>query len=247
MQYAELSEVWNNSLNNKIKEVEANQRAFASQSRMPEQNGVPKPFVEENANYYGNAHGFTPNGSNNILLNTGSIIPAGEFYAEPINTYLQDEPSNVRKTPTNIRYKKSPSSSQDAHPTQSNPSRTMHSRRRKKDVNYNEVEGTYEDSDTGDEYFTPNSDFFPSEIDSNRQMYYAKKRDRRSNRRIKNEHDDRECDCDEIEKHLRKCKYCYDKYKIDDNFIVSLNYKNTLFILVISITILFIMYHMFKK
>jgi hypothetical protein len=60
-----------------------------------------------------------------------------------------------------------------------------------------------------------------------------------------------ENDCNKIEEHINKCRYCYEKYKKDmeknNNFVISLDYKNMLLTLVCFIIVVFIIYYALKK
>jgi hypothetical protein len=61
----------------------------------------------------------------------------------------------------------------------------------------------------------------------------------------------RENICDRIENHINKCRYCYNKYNKNEeknnNFVITMDYKNMLLTLVCFFIVVFIMYYAMKK
>ena len=242
MQYAEISEAWNNSLNSKIKEVEANQRAFSNQSLHNLR--LEKPFVEDNndnvmlnsgslldSSLLLDVNGSIPISSNNVSYNNAqrnpNMITPTSYSSEPIRSYTQDNSNNIpNKKPCMSQKVQYPSGGHiEAYDeiddnfnnyesiTSSREYPVSHQKRSKNIKKYKNNE---------------------SESESDNDFYYRKK-DKRKNK------------CEKMHKHIKNCKHCYNTYKSDDSFTISLNYKNTLLIFLLSITIIFILYYMFKK
>lgn len=207
MQYAEISEVWDSPLSNKIKEMEDNQRAFYNQSN-----------INDLATYAGRTEE-SENSNNKLVTNAGYIMPAGSSHAEPIRNYLKN----------------------DALP---NPNRLIRNR----------VEETRV-MDAMDDDLEEQPRFISSNVPKQKRRTLYKKRDyvhkeddyykEKLNKIYKNQ--DEGITCDRVEEHMKKCFYCHEKYKKNDNFTVTLDPKNILLISILVLTILFVVYHIAKK
>jgi len=57
--------------------------------------------------------------------------------------------------------------------------------------------------------------------------------------------------CDVIEQHINKCRYCHNKYNKEDdknnNFVITMDYKNMLLTITCFMIIIFIIYCIMKK
>jgi hypothetical protein len=236
MQYAEISEAWNSPLNNKIREVEENQRAFSNQVFRNQFNNRQE--------------------DDTLLVSGGSIIPAGESHTESIDTYLQNnkhisnetskKPSNDQRKHINVPIENDPNQRTYINvPVENDPNqRTYINVPIANDPDYSTYErisrkqaskNIYDDEDYNNSYRQYKKAHKYNHYDD---MYYLRKKNKEMSKHLS---------CDKISKHIKKCKHCYDKYNKNDYFMIALDYKNALLIILLIMAIMFVAYYLIKK
>lgn len=238
MQYAEISEVWNSPLSNKIKEMEDNQRAFSNQALYSSQNLGNTGFGQLNTDDDNIVSAQSNTHSNNakLVTNAGYIMPAGSLHAEPIQNYLKNElMSNQKKS---------------IETTSNMPNRPIRSRAEETRI----MDAMDDDLEELPQFISSNIPKHARTAGRTDKRTLYKKRDydeednyykKKLNKIYKN--DDENTMCDKVEKHMRTCFYCHEKYKKNDNLTLTLDPKNILLISILVLTILFIFYHVIRK